>query len=207
MIKNIGKHKVMHSDITKSNIDDLLGGKCVDYMYSDPPWGAGNLKYWQTINQRMTGAQQNEVDYLNFLNTIFDIASKKVKKHLFVEYGKKWHDEIISFATSYGFHHAGTIETLYKSGNKLLPMDLHFFTKTELILTDDYVNSVRHTHGYNTLQKTLFPIVKETETILDCCCGMGYTAQIAVDSGMTFYGNELNLTRLEKTIKRLEKSL
>jgi len=39
---------------------------------------------------------------------------------------------------------------------------------------------------------------------LDPMCGMGFTAQAAVNRGMRFFGNELNLKRLEKTKVRLK---
>jgi predicted methyltransferase len=44
--------------------------------------------------------------------------------------------------------------------------------------------------------------MQKGDKILDPCCGMGYTAQIAIDNGMYFYGNELNAKRLQKTINR-----
>ena len=40
---------------------------------------------------------------------------------------------------------------------------------------------------------------------LDPMCGMGFTAQASINRGMSFYGNELNKKRLEKTILRLKK--
>ena len=45
------------------------------------------------------------------------------------------------------------------------------------------------------------------DVVLDPMCGMGYTAQATAGMGLTFRGNELNATRLRKTIDRLQKSL
>ena len=70
MITEIGKHKVQCQDVMYG-IDDLMGSDKVDFLYSDPPWGQGNLKYWQTINNRHTGMQRNEIEYNGFLSKYF----------------------------------------------------------------------------------------------------------------------------------------
>lgn len=207
-VTKVGKHTVMHSDIMKSDIKKLLKGKKVDMMYSDPPWGAGNLRYWQTINKRQTGDSPNDVNLVLFLHKIFDIATNHVKGVVFMEYGIKWRDDIKALIKEYKLKDIATIPLQYKSGSNLLPLDLHVFSKTKQELPQAYIDSVANTHGYNTLTKvfSLYPDMKGV-TILDPCCGMGYTAQIAVDRGMTFYGNELNSKRLEQTIKRLERDV
>lgn len=206
-ITKICNHVVMHSDIMKSNINDVLNGAKVDVMYSDPPWGEGNLSYWQTINTRQTGDEPNPVNLDAFLNRIFKIASDNVKGVTFIEYGVKWRSGIKDLAKQYGFVDIGTIPLQYRSGSKLLPLDLHVFAKKPMTLPDDYIKRVENTYGYNTL-KQVFSLYPDMEglSILDPCCGMGYTAQIAVDRKMTFYGNELNSKRLSQTIKRLEKA-
>lgn len=204
-ITKIGKDVVMHSDIMLSNIQDVLQGQKVDMMYSDPPWGTGNLNYWQTMNKKMTGAKKNEVDLDAFLRKIFSIAKDNVKGIVFIEYGIQWRDDIKKMAKQYGLVDNGTIRLQYKSGSKLLPLDLHLFSKKPITIPQSYIKAVTDTYGYNTLKQAMTPFAKEGGTILDACCGMGYTAQLAIDTGMTFYGNELNAKRLQKTINRLEK--
>lgn len=197
----IGKHTVTHSDLMHLNIDDLLNGEQVDIMYSDPPWGQGNLKYWQTMNTKDTGIERNEVSLDLFLNKIFDIASKKVNGLVFIEYGQKWSDNILSLAKEYGLNHLTTIQMQYRSGSRLLPLDLHIFGEAEI--KQEYIDSVYNTYGFDSLKKALAPFCKEGMKLLDPCCGMGYTAQIAKDNNCTFFGNELNRKRLQKTIDRL----
>tara|TARA_Y100001973_G_C5195692_1_gene334095 strand:- start:1900 stop:2517 length:618 start_codon:yes stop_codon:yes gene_type:complete len=204
VIKTIGKHRVKHGDIM-DGIDDLMDGKQADIIYTDPPWGQGNIRYWQTLNKKMTGAERKEIKYDAFINQIFKVCKKYAKNLLFVEYGIQWKDDIINLGEKYGFIHNQIIDVRYRSGSKLLPLHLHVFSKTSLDLSQDYIDSVTNTHRYKTLKKALMPFSKEGMTILDPCCGMGFTAGIAKQTGMTFYGNELNSKRLEKTIKRLEK--
>lgn len=44
-IINVGKHKVRHGDVN-DDLSPLLGNDKIRLMYSDPPWGEGNIKYW-----------------------------------------------------------------------------------------------------------------------------------------------------------------
>lgn len=202
MIYQINYHRVQHGDVM-NGVDDLMQGKKADIVYSDPPWGQGNLTYWQTINKKMTGAQPKPMDYNAFINQIFSIAQQYTKQYFFIEYGQKWHSDIKLMGAKYGFQDLATIKLLYRSGSKLLPLDLHIFAKEKLDLPEGYIASITNSHGFETLKKVIIPIAKPGMIILDPCCGMGYTAQIAKDCGLTFYGNELNAKRLEKTRNRL----
>jgi 16S rRNA G966 N2-methylase RsmD len=51
MITDIGIHRVQHGDIM-NGLDELMEGDKADFIYSDPPWGQGNLTYWQTMNKK-----------------------------------------------------------------------------------------------------------------------------------------------------------
>lgn len=202
----IGKHTVTNADLMFIDIHkELLDGKSVDIMYSDPPWGEGNLKYWQTIAKRHTGQTPNEVNYWAFLNKIFTIARDCVTEMVFIEYGQKWEADILDLAKQYGLFHVKTIQTLYNAGQVERPLDLHIFAKHQfLTLSQGCIDSVVNTKGQETLKQALTPFVKKGMSIIDPCCGMGYTAQFAINNQMTFYGNELNEKRLAKTIERLQ---
>lgn len=204
MIHNINKHRVRNGDVM-TGIDELMKSDKADIFYSDPPWGQGNLSYWQTINVRQnTGAQKSEVNHGLFIKNIFALAKEYAKNIVFIEYGQRWRDEIIALAQSYGLTSVGVIELLYASGSNKLKCDLHIFAKTPFDIQQEYIDSVYHTTGYKTLVAAVKPFVIPDGIILDPCCGMGYSAQAAVDNGMRFRGNELNKSRLEKTIKRLQ---
>lgn len=203
MIYEIGNHRVRNGDIY-DNLDELYGAKKIDIFYSDPPWG--NLEYWQTLNQKMNGAEKKPTNITTFVNRVFDVAIKYTKDNspIFIEYGWKWNNQLIAIAKSKGLHHECTIEMLYASPKR--PMALNIFSKNgNLNLSEAYKQSVYHTHGYNSLLTALKPF-EGCGTITDPCCGLGYTARYAIDHNMDFYGNELNAKRLEKTIEKLRKS-
>lgn len=204
MIYEIGKHRVRNGDIY-DDLDELYAGQKMDIFYSDPPWG--NLEYWQTLNQKMNGAERKATNVTTFVNRVFDVAIKYTKDDspIFVEYGIKWNNHLIAIAESKGLHVEACIEMLYASPKR--PMLLNIFSKNgNLNLSEDYKKSVYHTHGYNSLKTAIAPFAGAGKTITDPCCGLGYTARYAIDHGMQFYGNELNLKRLEKTMEKLRKS-
>lgn len=206
MITTIGKHKVKHGDVRKG-VGDLMGSEMADLFYSDPPWGVGNLKFWQTKNFKDTGAPRTDQDLDDFLSHIFRIASTYTKRVVMIEYGVRWRDEIISRGESVKLKHLAVIPLLYRSGKGFLPLDLHIFSPSGGIesLPSGYAESVENTYGFDTLRKAVGPLCTQGDTILDPCCGMGYTARVALENNMIFRGNELNAVRLQKTINLLEK--
>lgn len=206
MVRQIGSHRVRCGDIF-DNLDELYGDKKIDIFYSDPPWG--NLEFWQTLNNKMTGAEKKKTDLLKFLQRFFDVAVKYTKDNapIFVEYGIKWNQQLVEIAMCHGLKHEAEIEMLY--GSPARPMVLNIFSKTgDLNITSDYKQAVYHTKGYKSLLAALVPFTSNgaTEkklTITDPCCGLGYTARYAIEHGLSFYGNELNQARLDKTIAKL----
>lgn len=204
-IMQIGKHRVRHGDVY-DDLGELMQGKKVDIFYSDPPWGEGNLKYWQTMNNKMTGAPKKEVDLNKFLNRIMEVAVQHTADDavIFFEYGCRWHDKFCSVAESYGLRHICSTEMVYGSANNPV-MSIVFDKNGSHEAPEGYQSGVYHTKGYKSLLASIEPFLGVSESIMDPCCGLGYTAKFAVEHGLVFYGNELNGKRLEKTIRRLER--
>lgn len=205
-IMNIGNHRVQHASVM-DGIELLMGDEKADIIYSDPPWGEGNLAYWQTINVRHNlGATKQEVSHSLFMKRLFDIYKQYASDVVFVEYGQRWRDEIIMYGEHVGLYHCGHAEPKYRSGSKWLPLDLHKFSVMPSSKMTDWTKlNIAHTTGLATLLNAIEPCKKPGGIILDPCCGMGYTARAAVHFGMRFRGNELNAKRLQKTINFLTK--
>jgi len=208
MITNIGLHKVQHGDIM-NNIDKLMTHEIADFVYSDPPWGEGNLKYWQTMNFKNNNQPRNEsINYAEFLPYLFKLIHRYSKDLIIIEYGIKWREDIIKIAQHSGYIHGGFANSFYKSGSKMLPLDIHIFSKTgNYQLTDKFTEVCKDNHGLNLVQK-IFKLLcpQDSKIVLDPMCGMGYTAQCAIDNKLIFRGNELNKKRLDKTIQRIKAS-
>ena len=204
MITEIGKHKVKHGDLM-GGIVDLMGDDRAYIFNCDPPWGAGNLKYWQTINTRMTNAPKRDIDFNSFMDKVFELAVKYTTGFVIISYGVRWKEEVIHMGVRSGLKHLGMSRALYRSGSELLPLDVHVFSKGNLELPHHYFKGIDNTSGYETVSRLIMPIAKPNQIILDPACGLGLTARAAIESGMIFRGNEINERRLQKTIDLLKR--
>lgn len=211
-ITRIGQHRVRHGNIyEREEMDRFIGDDRADLFYSDPPWGTGNLKFWDTTNKKMN-ADAKDYDYGfdvdKFLDVVIGSAVRYTDGFVVIEYGKRWVEKLVAQADQKGLFYCNRVETLYKGGGKLLPLDVVVF-HTRRGMSIPLLNAY-HTVGYKTV-KTVFSILRpmigaHTPIGMDLCCGMGFTAQACIDSGMRFIGNELNVKRLQKTIDRLKQA-
>jgi len=207
MIQQIGSHRITNESIESPLLDKMLSGVSVDVMYSDPPWGDGNMKYWVTMNKKMTGAEFVPLSYDGLLDRVFELARRYVSKFVFIETGVRWGDAIAERMVKNGLHHIKKFRLQYQAGSKML----------DCILV---VGGITADHnfplsGYDDLypyygaelSRRVLEYVQPVNAVLDPCCGMGYTARAAIVNGAVFYGNEFNAKRLGKTIAFLEKSV
>jgi hypothetical protein len=201
MIHQKLNHKFQNANIN-SGVDLLMSGEKADIFYSDPPWGDGNIRYWSTINKRHNNQESEVLSYNAFLNSVFQIASKHVSDNgiIVIEYGRKWVNDVISLGLSNGLVHLGVVEISYKSGNKLLPHHMHFFSKTKIDLPAGHLDSLKGRTGLGVMVDSVKPWAKEKGILLDPCCGLGLSLRLAIKIGYSFRGNELNITRLSKTM-------
>lgn len=197
----VGEHVVKCGDVM-DGLDDLMGYDKADIFYSDPPWGEGNLRYWQTMNHKQTGETPREVNFEKFLATIVSQAKRFTQGFVCIEYGVRWADQLKDTAAAYGLHHCDTVAVRYRSGSKILPLHLHVFHVERYQPVD--LSDVAGSIGYETVIKTMKKFQKAGGIVLDPCCGKGYSAKAALELGMKFRGNELNSKRLAETIARLK---
>ena len=205
MITQINNHRVQHGNIM-DGIEELMMNQKADFIYSDPPWGQGNLRYWQTMNKKMNNVERNDVLYTDFIKHFFSLIYEYSKDKVVIEYGCKWNQDIVDISQRLGFKHNGSTICYYKSGSTLRPCDLHFLSKTSTItLTDFFKEECKKLQDLNLVEYIFeYLDVDKNGICLDPMCGMGFTAQAAVNRGMKFFGNELNFKRLEKTKARLK---
>lgn len=209
MIYHIGTHRVRHGNVA-DDLSVLMGDDSVNILYSDPPWGDGNLRYWDTINVKMnaTATRQDRVLTTDeLLARVLALAAERLTDDgaCLVEYGVRWSENVKAACATFGLVHNGIINIRYRGGGKLLPLHLHVMSRKAMTLAPGWVASVTDTYGYDTPRLACAPFVVPGGVVFDPCCGLGYSAQVAVDNGMRFIGNELNMERLRKTIRRLKK--
>ena len=201
---NIGPHRLRHGDL-RGGISDLMEGQLADFIYGDPPWGEANLRYWQTLNKRMTGADKLGIEYESFQHLYFKTISEVARDHCIIEYGERWREDIIQFSKDYGFKHMDVATSYYSSDN--LPVDIHLISKSGQWEGGLPFKAACHNFkGYGLVSKLFDMYLPEgAEIVLDPTCGMGYSARAAAERGAKFRGNELNRKRLGKTIDKLER--
>ena len=197
-IIKINQHAVRCGDIM-DGIDELMGDNIADLVYTDPPWGQGLLKYWQTKNKKDTGSNTRLINHDLFLKKLFSILFKYSRNNVFVEYGKQWRDQIVHMGVATGFKHGGLAITYYRSGSVIRPSDIHLFTKNNSSVSGEMKKNALELKGYPLVESCFKEYGLEKGIALDPMCGMGYSAKAAISMDMKFYGNELNSKRLEKT--------
>lgn len=203
MIQTIGPHRIQTGSIV-NGLTELMGGTKADVFYCDPPWGAGTLKAFETLNHKY-GEKAGSVQLNDFLVQLFALAATHSRGYVFIEYGLKWKETVIAAALAQGFKHLGTAVCSYKSGSKVLPHHLHTFSLAPLPLPQiDFGGLGIYTNPADLTEVVLKAVAGPGQIVLDPCCGLGSTAIAAKRLGMVFYGNELTAKRLEATAKRLK---
>jgi hypothetical protein len=95
-VEQIGRHRISNGDLF-DGIAALMGGERAQLVYSDPPWGDGNLKMWYTINQRDNGVERREHTIREYLDQFFgQVAAHTTGDALiWVEYGLRWRGQLL----------------------------------------------------------------------------------------------------------------
>jgi hypothetical protein len=171
------------------NLDDLFKGEKADCLYSDPPWGLGNLKYWRTMNSQ----KGHDVDWLRFLERIKFLYERHVNGPLFIETGLRFEDDLIKIFGEF----LARYEIVYGSGSKKLPNVLLCWGAIPR-------KSPAGMTGFDVPITVLSSLPSIPKSVFDCCVGLGITAKVCKKIGAVCYANELNKKRAEKTIKILD---
>jgi len=181
-------HRITIRDIMVDDLDDLFQGQKAECLYSDPPWGIGNLKYWRTMNKQ----KGHNVDWFNFLERIKFHYNRHVSGPLFLETGLRFEGDL---GKVFGKPDA-RYEIIYGSGNRLLK---------NLLLCWGAIpqKSPEGMQGIDILYTVLSSLEKIPKSVFDCCVGLGTTAKVCKKLGAICYANELNPARAAATMKIL----
>ena len=199
----IGKHTVSNEDVQHVDFNKLLEGSKAHILYTDPPWGDGNMKYWCTLNKRHTGQEIEAMSYKTLIKIIKDMIKDHVDGYVFLETGNKWLDETLEDVKDV-IYNEKVYSLRYKSGSKLLTNPVIVgTTNPNLVLPN--LDALEGAIDEHSLKIAIPLLAKEGAILLDPTCGMGNSARSAIQNKMRFVGNEFNSKRLEKTIISLKK--
>tara|TARA_R110002126_G_scaffold22190_4_gene79336 strand:- start:175 stop:804 length:630 start_codon:yes stop_codon:yes gene_type:complete len=199
----IGKHIVSNEDVQNVDFNKLLKGSKAHILYTDPPWGDGNMKYWCTLNKRHTGQEIEAMSYKTLIKIIKDMIKNHVDGYVFLETGNQWLDETLEDIKDV-IYNQKVYSLRYKSGSKLLTNPVIVgTTNPDLVLPN--LDALEGAIDEHSLKIAIPLLAKEGAILLDPTCGMGNSARSAIQNKMRFVGNEFNSKRLEKTIKSLKR--
>ena len=199
-INHYGLHKISCESIDNKLVDEMLNGTQASLFFSDPPWGDGNLKYWVTMNKKMSGEKYDPLSYDQLLSRIYGIIDNHVTGHIMIETGMKWAEQLLNdFKQKY--YNARIINVEYKSGSKMLPSAIVYASTDNAI---NYTGEPLNKSGYKLVSELIGAVTNVGDIVIDPCCGMGYTLQGCIDHDLTFRGNEFNPVRLTKAINRIK---
>ena len=207
-VRAIGPHRVVHGPIQDPRLDRVLAalpGRA-QILYSDPPWGDGNLRYWTTIAHRHDGLREPDTAPLSYealLLRLREIVDRYVHGFVMIETGIQWVDDVVRVVYG-GLSVPFILPVKYRSGSKWLRNALLIGRNDGGAVTRAAWEPLRDGTGLALVRAAVRIAGAGTGyRVLDPCCGMGYTARAAAEAGATFIGNELNAARLDKTVRAL----
>lgn len=204
-MKIIGPHRVTNASVESPLVDSLFAdGRRPAVMFSDPPWGDGNVGYWATKAAKDTGKEVPRISYETLIGRVFELADY-VYGYVFIETGPRWEADTIRRMAAAGLESVASARLKYRSGSKWMENVLIAGARPGLApLHLAALDAVAGWSGAAVAKECVARTCAPGAIVFDPCCGMGYTAQAALDNGCEFRGNELNPVRLDKTIARLE---
>lgn len=209
MILNIGPHKIKVGSLT-NGLKELMGEDKADIFYSDPPWGPGLLKYFETLRMKQTNDLcRKDIDFGEFIEAFFGVIDSYAKNVVFIEYAINGESLIREMAIKHNLTHHKTLNIKYDAGGKhrMLPSHLHMFSKDGSV-DSSYLDALEgREDNYDFVTTVMKKFSIQNGIVLDPCCGLGLMADAALGVGMRFRGNELNPKRAMHTEKIIARKL
>ena len=191
---SVGPHLVAHGRIDGPALQSLLvSAGSVPVMYTDPPWGDQMMRYFATMAAKTGAAAPPQMAFADLLARLAQIVDRHVRGAVFIEMGNKQAEQVAA-AVRPVVSRLEILPATYTMGGVTRPSSLIVGWK-ELNFAPPVDRPGALDMVVNCLNATGI-----TGTVLDPCCGLGYTARAAMKCGWTFYGNEFNRARLDRTL-------
>lgn len=196
----VGPHLFRCGDITAPGEWDALmrawrrlGRPAADWVYSDPPWNGGNLRYWRTHAGENDPPKQ---DFAAFIGHYAACVAVLKPRACYVEQSIGEHSSLILAAAREPAwpNLAGRWDVLYGSPrrpNILLRFAGHPWDGDPAGMHGEAMT--RHVFDRE-------PLAVEKVPVCDPCIGLGMTARMAHTRGIACLGMELNPARLARTV-------
>ena len=170
----------------------------VGVIYTDPPWGEGATKLFDTLRQRQ-GQKREGAPWEAVIERLVAVSKSVNARLLMVEMGAKWATVTAGMlaAGGYGAHTIYPITAT--TGGKV---------REAALIVAERQRTVGHLpvanlRGQELITAALKQTVKAGETVWDPFCGFCNTGLVCQKLGIRFIGTEYNQSRLNKGIARL----
>lgn len=175
----------------------------VDFCYTDPPWGDGNLRYWATINKKMTASAVNQIDQPELEKETARLISDHVKHYAFVVYGVNQAESLMAVLRSKNnVVDVQYISKKYRSGSKWLENCVIPVTLNDAPIID-WRPVLENKNGMAGLKAVCEMFKGRYTSCLDAFIGQGFYLETLHKYGFAVVGNELNAARVEKAKSRV----
>lgn len=198
-VVEVGEHRMRCGDLLDGSVKVLMAGERADIVYSDPPWGEGNVRYWRTQNGQRDEAPS--FDWPTFISAFCQTVADSLTPTgiALVEMGLRWTGDLRERMQRVGFEERGAWVVRYAVR---LPCSLQLFSRQRL---EAMPENLANRTGIDLVRRALRPYAAPGLVVLDPCTGLGNTAKLTDEYGMRFRGNELNPRRLQRTIDVLQR--
>lgn len=204
----LDRHRVRCGDLLQGSVETLMGSEKADIVYSDPPWGLANVRFWRSQNSE----NKEEFDWPGFITRFCQAVAATTTPNaaVYIEMGHRFSDEVAEIMNHLGFkertrwtrYYAGCTFEKPKGG---FTCNVLFFQRRgapDLPMP----RSLDNTHGDEVVRRALEPYAGSDAIVLDPCSGLGTTAKLAIRAGLRFRGNELNPYRLWGTVETIKRT-
>ena len=192
--------------IEKIDLKYLLKGEKARIFYSDPPWSDGNLKYWNTMRNKMSGTNETNVVTLDDMTkAIRNIISNHVDGYVVLETGKaalNFQRKLLESVV----HNIKVFDVFYKSGSKWLPNVVLVGVTNPSYKFDVNLTGIQ-CDGFVLPDKIFGAVAKENDLVIDPFMGLCNTGKACMKHKLRFAGNEFNKVRYDKAINNLNYSI
>jgi len=202
----VKNHVFTHGNINDNQLDIAIAENYpngIDFCYTDPPWGNGNLNYWDTMNKKMNQQTTDQIDQITLENRVVHLICKHVKNYAFIVYGVREAESLISILNKQpNVTDVQYIEKKYKSGDKwlkncVIAVTLNSAAKRDWFPILENKNGLEGLHAICQEFKNIYT------SCLECFVGQGFYLKVFDKYGFNVIGNELNLSRLQKAISKI----
>jgi len=231
-IYQLGRHRIMCGDCTNpKHVGNLLKGKTVDQLATDPPYGVDYVKKNEFLNsidrgnrvQKAYANDERDKDYKKFFQSFLEIIPFSDYNTAYIFMGGKEYKNLIQAAEDAGLYHA--MDLVWVKNNHVLGQS-DYLPKHEMcyygwkgrhrFYGPSNVTSVLEYDKplVNDLHPTMKPVEmfaqllqdgsKKGATIYEPFLGSGTTLIACENTGRTCYGTELDPGYVDVVVARWE---